>query len=229
MGWLDLLDVGIGAAQFYQIRKAREQLSRTEAGAAAEAMRTETLEVLRNFVFECAQDLKALESHVASSPQAVYVVARAFEQRFQEIGITPAIFPEFADKEYVQQVQTKTQAAIQESHNRLSADQIQQAGACFDAIMQMPLLNQAIEATQAVEQLQATKAEWEALDKKARRASSRKGLGILGLGGTFLLLAPIACFVAMFLGQANDVLGLLGMLGVCAVILGGLVGSILLT
>ncbi|MBC8262886.1 MAG: hypothetical protein H8E47_02015 [Anaerolineales bacterium] len=228
MGWLDLLDIGIGAAQFHQIRKAREQLSRTEAGAAAEATRREVLEVLRNFVFGCAQDLKALESHTPSSPQPVYVVARAFERRFQEVGITPEIFPEFTDKEYVQQVQTKTRAAIQESRNRLSDSQIQQAEACFNAIVQMPLLNQAIEATQAVEQLQATEVEWKALGKRASKARQRKVLGILGLGGTFLFLAPLACVVASILGSVSDILGELGLLGVPAVLLGGLVGSILL-
>jgi hypothetical protein len=228
MGWFDWVIIGIDAAQLHQIRKAREQLSRAEAGAAAEATRRKVLEVLRNFVFECARDLKALESHTHSSPQPVYVVARAFERRFQEIGITPGIFPEFADKEYVQQVQTKTRAAIQESRNRLSDSQLQQAEACFNAIVQMPLLNQAIEATGALEQLQATEAEWKALGKQASKARQRKVLGFLVLGVTFLFLAPLACVVASILGSVRDILGELGLLGVPVVLLGGLVGSILL-
>ena len=94
--------------------------------------------------------------------------------------------------------------------------------------MQVPLLNQAIETTQVVEQLQATKAEWEALDKQARRASSRKGLGILALGGTFLILTPIACVVTFTLGQEADILGVLKLFGTAMILLGGLVGSILL-
>jgi len=94
-GWLDLIGIGIDVAQSHQIYKAREELQQLQAGAEEAALHKAVLEMMRNFVFEIAQDIKALEDKMQTAPQQVYVVARALEWRLQDSGISPDIFSEF--------------------------------------------------------------------------------------------------------------------------------------
>jgi hypothetical protein len=65
----------------------------------------------------------------------VYVAAKTFEWRLHDVGISPEIFPEFTDKEYVQRVQNRLTRLIQELRRRLSAGQINQAEDCFSFIV----------------------------------------------------------------------------------------------
>lgn len=191
MGWLDLIDLAIDVKQAADLRSAREQLRRIEMGAAEEALRQQIVEVLRNFVFSSAQQVKILETYLESSPQPVYVAATAFERRFQYAGISAEVFPEFTDKEYVQGVQGNLVRVIQNSRGRLTPGEISRAEECVDAIVQMHLLDQAIEAQSAWEQLQATEAEW-------KQASGRSMLlfvgGLIALGGSFIVCPVAWCF-----------------------------------
>jgi predicted phage tail protein len=231
--WLDLINIGIDVTQSYQIYKARQKLDQIESGAAAETLRREVLEVLRNFVFETAQDMKALEQRVAGSPQPVYVVARALEWRFQDIGISPGIFPEFADKEYVLQVQEVIGKVTQEAQGRLSETQVRQAEECVNAIVQMPLLEQAIEAQAAREQLQAVEEEWQNVSsEKSRR--TLQGIGTLAV--SWFACPVMACIGSPVLGSLairvnENLVSLVGggaMVLTLLVMLAGSIGGIIL-
>lgn len=225
-GWLDLIGIGIDVAQSHQIYKAREELGQLQAGAQAEAARKLILEMMRNFVFEIVQDIKALEDHMQTSPQQVYVVARALEWRLQDSGISPDIFPEFGDKEYVQQAFTRIRSATQQSRGQLSDEQFAQAETAVNYITETGLLTKAIEAKSAAQRLQATEAEWSALSKQAGHASGRKKLGCLGLIATFLFVPQILVLAVIGLGQVHEILGALAGLLAVGIWLALLVGSI---
>ncbi len=234
MGWLDLINIGIDAAQSYQIYQARERLRQIETGALTEALRKEVLEVLRNFVFATAQNLKELEQHLENSPQPAYVAARALEWRFQDIGISPEIFPEFTDKEYVLNVQEKLAEIIQDSQSRLTPDQISQGQECIKAIVQMSLLDQAVDMQVAREHLQSTEAEW----KKVAGDRSKFTMGGLAALGAAFFVCPVAyCFSTFALAalvssaggsSQGSILGLVTIVVNGALFLASLVGGIIL-
>lgn len=234
--WLDLIGIGIDVAQSYQIYQARQQLGQMQAGAEATALQKQVLEVLRNFVFETAQDVKALEQRVTGSPQPVYVVARALNWRFQDIGISPEIFPDFSDKEYVLKVQETIAGVTQETRDRLSDAQVSQADACVQAIVQMPLLEQAIEAQEAHEHLQATEAEWRAISAK-RTKGMFGGLGTLAFA--WVICPMMACISSSIASINRFSTGQVGgfftqvmeggiLLTTLLVMLGGSIGGIIL-
>jgi hypothetical protein len=158
MGLLDLIDVAVNVQQSRRIGQTREQLARMEQGMLQEAERRQFIESLRNTVFTVGQNIRALEQRVEAMPQPCYVTARALATRLQEYGIAPEIFPEFADKEYVQQVREKIAAITQRSRSVLNDEQIMQADACVQAIVEMPVLDQAIEAQTAAAALKHVEA-----------------------------------------------------------------------
>ncbi len=211
-GLLDLIGIGIDIAQSHQIYKAREELGQLKAGVQTEAARKLILEMMRSFVFEIMQDIKALEDHMQTAPQQVYVVARALEWRLQDSGISPDIFPDFADKEYVQQAFTKIKLATQQSRGRLSEEQLTQAETAIKYTTEAGLLNQAIEAKSAFEKLQATEAEWNELSKQSSSASKSKTWGCSVLFLAFALL--FACLAASLGGDTGWVIftGFVGMI-----------------
>lgn len=228
-GWLDLIGIGIDVAQSHQIYKAREELGQLQAGAQAEAARKLILEMMRSFVFEIVQDIKALEDHMQTAPQQVYVVARALEWRLQDSGMSPDIFPDFADKEYVQQAFTRIKLATQQSRGRLSEGQLTQAETAISYITETGLLTKAIEAKSAQEELQATEPEWRKLANQASSASTRKTLGCFGLLFFTFGLIPmgLGAFV-LFVGDLNEFLGAVSGLIAVGIWIACLVGNIIL-
>jgi len=227
-GWLDLIGIGIDVAQSHQIYKAREELQQLQAGAEEAALHKAVLEMMRNFVFEIAQDIKALEDKMQTAPQQVYVVARALEWRLQDSGISPDIFSEFNDKEYVQQTFTKIRTAVQQSKALLSQEQLTQAETAVGYIAESGLLNQAIETKSAFEELQSTEPEWNRLSKQAGKASSMKTLGCLGLFLTFSVVPVSILIVVSLIYSINDTLGAISrLLGIGAWLV-CLVGSVIL-
>jgi lipopolysaccharide biosynthesis glycosyltransferase len=226
--WLDLINVGLNAAHSHQIRKAQEQLQQMEADAVEAALRQQVLEIMRNFVFEIAQDIKALEEHLETAPQQVYIVAHALRWRLQDMGITPDLFPEFRDKEYVQQTQTKIRYAIQESKTMLTADQRKEADKAVKFIEDSNLLQDAIEATSAKEDLEATEPEWERLSKKAKGTKSKKTFGCLGLLATFSIVPVILVGIVTIMSDASRFLGNISGIVAMLVWTAALAGSIAL-
>jgi hypothetical protein len=226
--WLDLINVGLNAAQSAQIHQAQEQLQRMEAEAAEAALREQVLEVMRNYIFEIAQDIKALEEQLQQAPQQVYVVAHALRWRLENLGVTPEIFSEFADKEYVQQTQTKIRSAIQQSQTMMTAEQHTQADQAVRFIKQSDLLQDAIEAESAKENLQASEPEWEALKKKLNSTQGKKALGCLGLVMVFSVIPAVLAGIAISLASVNELLGTISGLVGFVVWIGCLVGSIVL-
>lgn len=215
-GWLDLIGIGIDIAQSNQIYKAREQLNQLQSGAQEEAVRKFILETMRNFIFEIAQDIKALEERMDIAPQQVYIVARALEWRLQDTGISPDLFPDFADKEYVQQTFTRIQKAMRQSRDRLSVEQVTQADTAINYAIEASLLNKTIEAKLALEELYSTEPEWRQLSSEASSADSRKTTGCLVLFLTLAVLpAGLALVIAIVYDISEFLASIVGFVGFC--------------
>jgi hypothetical protein len=126
------------------------------------------------------------------------------QSNFDELGITPAIFTEFRDKEYVQRIQNRMGSIIAKSRRDLTERQIVEAEECWIAIAQMPFLDQAIEAVSAKEFLVATQDEWEELGRKVKLRTRYQVLAIVGLVVLAMILPSVFTVSAMITGAIGD-------------------------
>jgi len=193
-GW-DWLHAGLEVATYSQARRARqnvESLQATMQTAAAiaerEAARKALIEAMRNFIFDIHRDIQLAEEHVKEYPQQVFIVARALEWRLKDSGLSPEVFPEFADKDYVHNTQKKVNSVISESRSGLKNDQIEPSETAVRYLTEIPLLNEAIKAKSSLEHIQATEAEWNKIKDGNSGAWIKKLLGVLGM-----IVSPCIC------------------------------------
>ena len=206
MGLLDLVDLALNVQQSNQLRKTHDQLQQLQLRTLHEGERREYeaehrhyIESLRQVIFTIGQNLRTLDQHVETLPQPTYATAQALNSRLQESDIRPEIFPQFADKEYLQHVRDQLITVAQRAQQRLTPAQFDQAKACACALFEMPRLEQAIElrATQATLQ-QATMA-WE---DEVRRAKYKVigGFALLFVSLFAATISPYLLFVLVPIG-----------------------------
>jgi hypothetical protein len=205
MGWLDVIGVGIDAAQYYQLSKMRGQMQDTELDRLTNARRMEVIEAYRNVVFGTLKSGEALEDHLEASPQPVYVGAELLHRRLEIIGISTETFPEFADKEYVQKTFSHLQRIREEAGKKLSGSQVTQSEECVAAIVDMPSLDRAIELQESHSELKRVEDDFKVHAKKRNRSTIWALLGMLGAP----TLACIGCVGATSIlgGSASGSIG----------------------
>lgn len=224
-GW-DWVHAGLEVATYAQARKARQNAEMIQADlqtAAAIAARKEAQEALikamRNFIFEVHRDIQRAEEHIRSFPQQAFIVAKSLEWKLKDSGLTPEVFPEFSDKDYVYNTQKKINAVISESASRLSEAQVDQAESAVKCLVEMPLLQEAIQAKSSLEQIQATEEEWKAVEAQKNGAKTKKNFGILGLVAT-----PCLCLGATSVAGTNSsagaIIGFIVLIGAIALLAG---------
>jgi hypothetical protein len=112
MGWLDtMLDVGIIGMQINQ----RHQLEQLQAQHASAVLLQKIVQALKDEIFKYK---KMAEEILEMEPQHLKATAGAMELlhlRLQDFGVTPDMFPEISDKEYV----SATIKFIRDNRNRL--------------------------------------------------------------------------------------------------------------
>lgn len=228
MGVLDWINFGLGVANAANSISNARKLEQMQQQGAAQAILESIITELRNIVFDSRERLRALEPHIATDPMPVYALALTVGHRFQALEISPRIFPEFKDKEFVQATLAQLDQLYQATKSKLSAEQIAQAEKCASALTQMPLLEKAIETQIAQEELQKAQAEWNSLSN--RRSSFR-------LGGCLSLLAIVPICSVGFLcslsaiGNPNNnpnILGSLMMISFLILAFGCFVGGMVL-
>jgi hypothetical protein len=193
-GW-DWLQAGLELATYSQARKAQENIAAVQAdmqsaamAAQVEAMRKAYIEAMRNLVFDISRDLQLAEEHIDEYPVQVYIVARTSDIRFKDSGLSPEVFPEFSDKEYVHNTQRKISSVVAASRSKLTEDQFEQAEIAIKSLTEMPLLQEAITAKSSLEQIQASDVEWNKLESAVSSSKTKRNFGIVTL-----IASPCLC------------------------------------
>ena len=208
MSWFEVLNIALNAKQSYDLHKTRQRLQEIEGLAITDNFVKQVLDSARNLVFETSNNIKTIESHLEKTPQPVYVALKLFEWRLKEAGIVPGAFPEFADKEYVNNVQNKLADDLQKSRTRLTSEEVNQAEECFRAITQMTQLEKAIEAQSAhekqiadkisaKEELKETEEKWNVQHGEKRR------FNLAGMGA--MAYVPVALSMVCVCGAISEV------------------------
>jgi hypothetical protein len=189
-GW-DWLHAGLEVATYTQARQARQNVESLQAAmqtaaaiAEREAAHKALIEAMRNFIFDIHRDIQRAEENITEFPQQVFIVAGSLDWRLKDSGLSPEVFPEFADKDYVHNTQKKVNVVISESRSKLKDDQIEQSETAVKYLTELPMLNEAIKAKSSLEHIQATENEWNEIKGGNSGAGIKKSLGILGLIGT---------------------------------------------
>lgn len=188
MGVLDWINFGLNVATVSATMSNAAQLDQLRREGATAAAIQAILTELRNLVFDSREKLKIIEPLMESDPLPVFAMARTVEWRFSTLGIVPALFPEFRDKEYVQETLDQLERIEKGTYGRMTPEQRQQAEDTALALHEMPLLDKAVASATAREAFKATDSEWSSL-------ASRKTLFTLG-GIVALIAACPMCALA---------------------------------
>lgn len=135
MGWLNtLLDVGIIGMQVSQASKL-DALKQQHADAAVIQA---VVQALRSEIFNIKKAAeKALQLEAVDLPSAATAMLLV-KHRYDEMGVSPDIFPEIADKEYASQTQNLVYGESQRLLTQLEPAVAQHVLADTDAIIQLP-------------------------------------------------------------------------------------------
>jgi hypothetical protein len=176
----DWMHAALEIATFEQARRAQEDLASMRSAYEADAARRVLIEAMRNFIYDIYRDIQSAEEQNSLFPHQVYIVARYLERRVEISGISPEIFPEFNDKEYVNKVTQKIADVIKRSRSVLTNNQIEDAEKAVQYIFEAQTLKQAILSKEAQESLLVIDSDWRRL---SMRQNSKGCLVFLGLSG----------------------------------------------
>lgn len=179
-GW-DFVFAGLQAMTYNQARNARKNLDEMKTTQERATAETAMLEAMRNFIFDIARDIKMAEANTQTYPQQVYIVSSTLGWRLHDSGLTPELFPEFSDKDYVFKTQNKIIETVKRCRQNLTNHQIQQSDLAVNYIVQMPLLLQAINAKRSSEWLQSTNSKWNKIQKKNSARSNSGCINIVAI------------------------------------------------
>jgi hypothetical protein len=129
------------------------------------------LVVMKNLIFEISQNIQLAEGQISKFPIQVFIVAKVLEWRMANIGFSSEVFPDFQDKEYVFETQRKIVEGIEKTKQNLTLEQIQESEKYAKYVVEMPLLQQAIPAKTAFEELKKTEKTWKTLETKYNNKS----------------------------------------------------------
>ena len=164
MDWFKTLNTGLNVLQAAELYQTRQHLNRMEASQQEQQLAQELLAVVKNLYFATSQSAEVLEEKLTTEPQKVLVGARLLEWRLENVGVRPELFPTFEDKTYAADTHKAIKRLTTSSTNALTSEQIHDTEECLGYILEMPLLDNAIEIISAHERVQPLKQELEATD-----------------------------------------------------------------
>lgn len=190
MGWLNtIFDFAGTAVEYAQLSRLENLL---EQQAEAEIIQT-MLQELRNRIFkykEAAQEILSIEE----DPKIAAGMMRVLEMRMQDSGITPDIFPDLSDKEYVASVIRSVRENSQRLMTQLSPEEQEEVNEMTTAARHLPgyrFYLQTYDDALKLREAKQLKAELE-----GRNSCLVQGVvGVIGLTALFALPAGIGSLV----------------------------------
>lgn len=125
MGWGDVISIGLGLGNAAINASNASTLQQMKMQQAGEALYREFVSAMRNAIFELKQTAEGVLAGEGASPLKAAGAMRILDHKLATSGITPDLFPELADKEYV----AITANLVHSNSHRLytALDKVQQA------------------------------------------------------------------------------------------------------
>jgi hypothetical protein len=184
MGWLntvlDVANVGMNVAQLGQLNDLRKQ------GATSAAIQA-LLHALRNRIFEFKQSAQSIVDTESAEPKVSAGALRVLEMRLEDSGITPDLFSDLNDKEYVASTYRFIQANSARMRAQLSPAEIGELESMADAARLVPEYKEYVDNYSDLQRYKEARENMEKLGGLTNPIVSN-GIGCLTIVFGFLLI-----------------------------------------
>lgn len=211
MSWLDWLNLGLNVVDTAISLNNSKKISQLQAQGASEAIVQAVLNELRQLIFDSREKLKAIEPHAQDHPLAAFTLASLIGWRFESIGLTPRMFPEFRDKEFVSETLAQVNRLLTTTQSRLSPDELARGKETTQSMIEMSLLRKAVSHQEIVEKMNTAEQEKRQLRAEHNKAPIRVNKKMREWGNLSLGIGVIICMGSFCLSQiANSVFSVAG-------------------
>jgi hypothetical protein len=104
MGWGDVISIGLGLGNIAINAGNANTLQEMKMQQAGEALYRDFINVMRNGMFNLKQTAEDVLASEATEPLKAAGAMRILDRQLTATSLTPDLFPEFADKDYVSKV-----------------------------------------------------------------------------------------------------------------------------
>ncbi|MBU0572448.1 hypothetical protein KKH23_03855 [Patescibacteria group bacterium] len=210
--WVDYANLGANIVQAGQLAGVRDRLSELARIETNRERRIQLENELRQFIFEIEEGIERLTGYLQEAPLGVYITAHILENIFDEVGVEPATFQQFTDKDRVKQVRAANSLITENAANELSEKEVEKVRfhlKLSDRFSDLDLLISHLKASQKLPDMK----------KKLEKLSDEKNRGVkywvLLIIGGFLVplfaldyLGPnVLCWIGLI-----EVIGFAGLL-----------------
>lgn len=182
MDFGDYVSLGADMAQLSRLRQLQEHLQSISAIQEAEVAKQNYLSELKNIVFKISKNLNNLTPTLRQNPKFAYLFIQQQLSIFSAYNITPEIFKEFSDKEYVQKVLNTLNGLSTRISQTLSPEDILHVEQALKSIEQMPFLERAIEMADSkdkIKKIAPLSKAWIKSNEKAKQKEETIRWGIV--------------------------------------------------
>lgn len=193
--WVDYGNLAANLVQVGQLSAVQKRLRQVAEIEAAREERTRLINELRQIVFESEEGLTQVEKYITTAPAGVFIAVSILKTAFDEMGVIPQTFEEFTDKDRVKRVREIIQNRIEESSQRLSAEQLSEAQRTIAFIPKLADLDLLIGAIDAKNELAKTDLEWKNLEEQRKNS--------LQPWNTLMVISLIWCGISYAITQTS--------------------------
>ena len=123
MDLFDIMHLGIEARQFHQVMRLREEVARLAYYTEIAAQKMELLNYYRQIIYWARQKNNELAGEIRNAPIQVFVLSSVIFNQINDIGITPDVFDDFSEKQYVDLTMNELRQNAYQSMQFLSGEQ----------------------------------------------------------------------------------------------------------
>ena len=220
--WVDYANLGANIIQVGQLSGVRQRLNEL---ARIETDREERIQLeneLRQFIFEIEGGIEHLTEYLQKAPLGVYITIFLLEELFDEVGVEPATFQQFADKDRVKKVRSASSSIMEEAANELSGEEVKEVSFRLKLFARFSDIDLLVSHLKASQELPEIEKRWKELS--AETYKNRYPfvwaliIGILLLAGSCISSAngfmhlSSANGLLFFGGEVAVILGIIGLL-----------------
>lgn len=211
--WVDYANLGANILQVGQLSGVRQRLNELARIETDRERRIQLENELRQFIFEIEEGIERLAEYIQKAPLGVYLTVFFLEKLFDEVGVEPATFQQFADKDRVKQVRSTSSSIKEEVAERLSEEEIGEVHFRLKLFAHFPFLDFLISHLKASRELPEAEEKWKELAAEKHKGRYSFGwvlvIGLLLLAGT---CSSSDLSVFQCLGGMAVLVGLIGIL-----------------
>jgi hypothetical protein len=221
--WVDYASLGANIVQIGQLSGVRRRLESLAQIEAAREERARLENDLRQFVFESEERLENISKYQQKAPAGVYVAVSILETAFNEIGIVPATFQQFVDKDRVKHVRSILEALRADAAHSMAEEELRQTDRMLGLVSQMSELEELIAHYETKEKLAETDKKLSENQDELNKLSKGKGSPYL----PWFLMGAVGLVLLFIIGGNSSSIGYsISCLMMVVAILGGVVVAV---